>query len=245
MSASGGASPLKGYWEETKRPIYSLALVFPFLLIYEIGVLVLDPKVINGGDAIIRRILGMFSVHAAFVSAMVLLVVFIGWQIKSKASWRIDPRKLMLQYVESGLFAVLLFLFLGWLSMRLPNQILAGGVGGVRSHLLELVLYCGAGVYEELVFRVMLLGLLMLAFTKLWEMEKMHAAAASVLVGAVLFSLFHYVGGAEQFALNSFFQRTFAGIYFSAIYVTRSFGVAAASHALYDILVGVQYSAAG
>ena len=202
-------------------------------------------NVINGGDAIIQRILRMFSVHVAFASAVVLLICFVVWQVRTGASWRIDPRKLVIKFIESMFFAVILFLFLGWLSIHLPapGAVVCAGTDGrdpLDSPLMALVLYCGAGIYEELVFRVLLLGLLILVFTKLLHWEKAPAAAAAVVAGAILFSLFHYVGGAEGFHINSFLQRAFAGVYFAAIYVTRSFGVAAASHALYDILVGIQ-----
>lgn len=105
--------------------------------------------------------------------------------------------------------------------------------------LKDFVLYCGAGIYEELVFRVLLLGLLMLVFTKLFHMEHAYAAVWSTIMGAVIFSAFHHIGG-ERFALNPFSQRVFAGVFFSALYLTRSFGVAAASHAFYDIFVGLQ-----
>jgi membrane protease YdiL (CAAX protease family) len=99
-------------------------------------------------------------------------------------------------------------------------------------------LYCGAGVFEEFVFRVLLLGLLLLVLTRLLHMEHAYAAAWSVFMGAFIFSAFHHIGG-ERFELNIFLQRLFAGLYFSAIYYNRSFGVAAASHAMYDIVVGL------
>jgi hypothetical protein len=60
------------------------------------------------------------------------------------------------------------------------------------------------------------------------------------VVGAVVFAAFHYVGpAADDFSFGSFFQRSMGGLYFSALFVTRGFGVTAASHALYDILVGL------
>jgi hypothetical protein len=58
------------------------------------------------------------------------------------------------------------------------------------------------------------------------------------MLGAIIFSAFHHIGG-EPFAISPFLQRVFAGLYFSAIYFNRSFGIAAASHALYDVLVGL------
>lgn len=102
----------------------------------------------------------------------------------------------------------------------------------------DFVLFCGAGVYEELVFRVILLGLLLLVFTKLFHMEHAYAAVWATLLGAVIFSLFHHIGG-QAIVLSVFLQRLFAGLFFAAIYYNRSFGIAAASHSLYDVLVGL------
>ncbi len=87
----------------------------------------------------------------------------------------------------------------------------------------------------------MLLSLLMLVFTRLFHMEHAYAAVWSVGLGAVLFSAFHHIGGSEPFRWDYFVHRCVAGVFFSAIYTTRSFGVAVSGHALYDILVGLNY----
>ncbi len=106
--------------------------------------------------------------------------------------------------------------------------------------VLHFVLYCGAGVYEELVFRFMLLGILMLVLTRLMHMEHAYAAAWSVAIGAILFSAYHHFGQlGDKYEFNVFLQRLLCGLYFSALYYNRSFGVAAASHAMYDILIGL------
>jgi len=102
------------------------------------------------------------------------------------------------------------------------------------------VLYCGAGIYEELVFRGFLLGLLTLIFRWLSPKNKGMAAAAAAILGALLFSFFHYIGSAgDAFAFGSFLQRALGGLYFSVLFLTRGFGVTAAAHAIYDIFVGI------
>ena len=102
------------------------------------------------------------------------------------------------------------------------------------------MLYCGAGIYEELVFRGLLLGLLVLASSRLLHMKKTSAAVCSSLLAALLFALFHYIGPAgDRFAWGTFLQRAWGGLYFSALFVTRGFGVTAATHAFYDMLVGL------
>jgi len=191
----------------------------------------------NGADALIVRLLSMLSVHSIFASALVLLLCFIFWQLKSGASWKIDSGRLLGLFAESCLFALLLFFLTGWLSLHLSRASSPHGSPGV---IEKLVLYCGAGIYEELVFRGFLLGVLLLLFTGPARMKRVPAAIAATMLAALIFSSFHYIGATgDPFSLVSFLQRTFGGLFFSALFVTRGFGVTAASHALYDILVGL------
>ena len=58
------------------------------------------------------------------------------------------------------------------------------------------------------------------------------------MLSAFIFSLFHYFGPlGDRFQLASFTFRFVAGIVLAAIYRFRGFGVAAYTHALYDVLV--------
>lgn len=225
---------IKGYLKETRRPIYSAALVLPFLCVYHVGSILLRTTYINGADALIIRILSLFSVHSMFGSALVLAAAFTIWQLKTRASWKIKSGILLFSFLESICFALILVFAFGWIMARLSLA-----MGGRTSGLSSIVLYCGAGIYEELVFRALLLGILVAGFSYLFHMKKGAAAAAAVL-GALLFALFHYIGPAgDPFSFGSFFQRTLGGLFFSVLYVTRGFGITAASHAIYDILVGV------
>ncbi len=224
------------YLQETRRPVYSAALLLPFFLIYHSGTFFLKTTYINGADALIIRMLSALSVHSIFASALVLLTCFVIWQVRTRASWKLESGKLCLLFLESLAFALFLFVVFGWLSIHLSR---AAGTGS-RGPIEKLVLYCGAGIYEELVFRGFLLGALLLGFSRLLGFGKTAAAVCATLTGALLFSLFHYIGaGADKFTLASFGQRALGGLYFSVLFVTRGFGVTAASHALYDIVVGL------
>lgn len=232
------ASLLSKYLRETRRPIYSAALVFPFLAVYHLGTLLLHTTYINGADALIIRLLSLLSVNTMFASALVLMACFLAWQIGTRGKWTIDTPKLMLMFLESLAFALLLLLLFGWL---LTHSTMAGTrAEQPLGRLASLALYCGAGIYEELVFRGFLLGGLLLLLRKAFHVKSAAGTLLATLLAAVLFSLFHYIGSAgDPFTLASFLQRTIAGVYFSAVFVGRGFGVTAASHAIYDILVGL------
>jgi membrane protease YdiL (CAAX protease family) len=231
------ASAFKKYMKETRRPIYAAALVLPFFLAYHAGTIVLNTTHINGADALIIGILSVFSVRSIFASALVLLACFIVWQIRTRASWNIDPGKLALLFLESIFYAVLLLYGFGWL---LNNASFAAASGIKDGLAVRLVLYCGAGIYEELIFRWLLLSLLLFLFTRGFRANRMCAAIFATCLGALIFALFHYVGpGSDHFSRAGFIQRALGGLYFSILFITRGFGVAAASHAFYDILVGL------
>jgi membrane protease YdiL (CAAX protease family) len=229
------AMKFKGYLKETKRPVYSAALILPFLLLYHSGTFILHTTYINGADALIIRILSALSVHSMFGSLLILAICFTVWQLHTRASWKIKPGMLLFYFIESVCFALILLFAFGWLHTHLSFAM------GKKAHgLVNLVLYCGAGVYEELVFRGFLLGLLLIIFRRIFLKQPVISSTAAAIVGALLFSLFHYVGlSGDVFTLSSFFQRTIGGLYFSVLFLTRGFGVTAASHAIYDILVGI------
>jgi hypothetical protein len=57
----------------------------------------------------------------------------------------------------------------------------------------------------------------------------------AVVIGAVIFAAFHYIGPfGDPFELQSFTFRMLSGLAFSGLYVLRGFGVTAWTHALYD-----------
>jgi hypothetical protein len=64
------------------------------------------------------------------------------------------------------------------------------------------------------------------------------AGVVATVVGALIFSAFHYIGPyGDRFTLATFAFRAIAGVLFSALYLTRGFGITAWTHAIYDILL--------
>lgn len=226
---------IKGYWKETRKPVYSAALILPFLCIYHLGTLVLHTTYINGADALIIRILSSLSVHSMFGSALVLVAAFTIWQLRTRASWKINFTMLFFTLLESICFALVLLVAFSWVTIHWSLAAAAKGRG-----IAGFVLYCGAGIYEELVFRGFLLGALVALFSFGFHMKKATAASIAAVLGSLLFAAFHYLGASgDSFSFGSFMQRALGGLYFSVLFVTRGFGITAASHAIYDILVGL------
>ncbi|MCH8883777.1 MAG: CPBP family intramembrane metalloprotease [SAR324 cluster bacterium] len=94
----------------------------------------------------------------------------------------------------------------------------------------------GAGLFEEFLFRVILLNLLLMV-TRLVLAEWLSAVVA-ILAASFVFSLAHYIGPlGDAIDIHSFLFRWVAGLLFTVLYYLRGFGVTAYAHALYDIRV--------
>src|ERR1051325_4348301 len=97
------------------------------------------------------------------------------------------------------------------------------------------MLSLGAGLYEELFFRVLLVTALAAAGRIVLGLGARGAGIFATLVGAFVFSAFHYIGPyGDAFKLQSFVFRMLSGVAFSGLYLLRGFGITAWTHALYD-----------
>ena len=84
--------------------------------------------------------------------------------------------------------------------------------------ILVLFIYIGAGIYEELLFRVVLVGLLAWGAKRLLGWRPLHAGIAATVLGALIFSAFHYIGPyGDPLDVYSFIFRTIAGLFFSGL----------------------------
>jgi hypothetical protein len=115
------------------------------------------------------------------------------------------------------------------------------------SHLLaNIVTGIGAGIYEELIFRLILICVLMMLFQDVMGFEHKNSIILSVLISAALFSAHHHIVFVNgQVSLTAPFNRTvfgfrtIAGVYFAALFAIRGFGITAGTHAFYDIIATI------
>jgi membrane protease YdiL (CAAX protease family) len=231
------------YWNETRRPLNCLLFLLPLVIIYEVGVYRLGgdrPETIrNGADYWLRAsIPGHSPALTLFLPGLVLLAL-LAWQIYGKYSWNVSPRACKGMLAESILFAFVLVM-LGKVEQSLLLSLEPSSSMNLtrQASVNQAITYIGAGIYEEFLFRLCLLPLVYQALR--WSMTPRWATVLAVLGTSLLFSAAHYLGpGGEPFTLFSFVFRTTAGIYFSALFFLRGFGITVGCHASYDILVGI------
>ena len=101
-----------------------------------------------------------------------------------------------------------------------------------------IALALGAGVYEEFIFRVVLVSGCLFFLRDLLKLNSLVSVILSVLFASFIFSVFHYLGDfGEVFEVKSFLVRFGAGIFLSALYALRGYGITAYTHTFYDLIV--------
>jgi membrane protease YdiL (CAAX protease family) len=221
----------------------SLILVFPLFVLYQVGLLATG-GVRNGVD-FMTDLLMMLAGHNFwnyFLINMGVLVVFAGALVWLRKKGEFDPRLWPKVVGESTVYA---FFFgaavIGMMRGLGLDVLLASGAGPVEFGPFDsLVLSIGAGLYEEAVFRLLLMGGLFWVGVRKLSWPTWVSALIAVLISSFLFSAVHYVGSlADPFEMGSFIFRFFAGVLLAVIFYLRGFAVAVYTHAIYDIFVMV------
>lgn len=235
----------RNYLERSELPLTSLLFLLPLIAIYEIGTewYLTDP--VNGTRHIIAfnlltQFFDMFGAHGRHLPAVAVGVLLLAWHIARNDSWTLYPKTCVLMLFESIVMAVPLVIMGYAVMYYTPNIHLMATDAGGPSFTGLLVLNLGAGIYEELVFRLIAFTAISLLLIEVLKFRELTANIVMVGGSAVLFSLYHYLGD-EPFALPSFAFRTVAGLYFGAMFLVRGFGVTAGAHAAYDIFVTMQH----
>jgi hypothetical protein len=242
------------YWRDTRSPRYSLTFALPLLVLYEVLAFSLSRGEItgvrNGADVLLKSLfvtLGGPNGVTVFGALLVGGGAAMVWR-DYRRSGSIRPRYFAWMALESITYALVFGTVVGTLTVLLvPGMALIGNasrlaVGSLAqfSFPTQLMISLGAGIYEELLFRVLLVGGLAWIGSKVLGLRRSAAGLLAVALGALIFAAFHYIGPyGESFELGSFTFRAVAGLLFSGLYLLRGFGITAWTHALYDVFLAV------
>ncbi len=216
-----------GYLQTSELPLHSLIFLLPPLIIFELLAQFQSSSPI--AFHMLQRFFAALGATGRFIPALTLVGILLTWHVSRKDPWRIQIGTIWMMAIESiGLSLPLLILGVAAARWNVGSP--------VQNWRDDAVLSLGAGIYEELVFRLILMTLLMVLFADVLRMRQMWASLLMVWTSAILFALYHYLG-LETFQLRSFVFRTLAGVYFAVLFLTRGFGITSGCHISYDILV--------
>ncbi|MEM1445801.1 MAG: CPBP family intramembrane glutamic endopeptidase [Planctomycetota bacterium] len=243
---SARRNEITSYWERTQWPLQSLYFLLPLIIGYEIGAVLLAGDGTERLPAIYaERLLGrffeLFGVGGVYLPGVLAVGLLLTLHVMRGDPWKPEPKLYLGMTVESLLWALPLFVLgtlvsgtpqVAWMLSTLSQQTI--------DHLpipfaQGVVFSIGAGIYEELMFRVIAIALIHVLLDDLLALPKHIGQWGAIVGSALLFAAYHFVG-TEQFDAARFVFYALAGLYFAIIYVGRGFGVVAATHALYDVL---------
>jgi membrane protease YdiL (CAAX protease family) len=219
--------------------------LLPLLVTYECGLVWLggaDPAILrNGADTWLHWIIESFGLRQLYWTPLLLAGWFLVWSIVRRSDRPPDGMATCIgMAVESVGFALALVA----ISRSFGPYLRQFGITAVNGNaapdqVARAITFVGAGIYEEVLFRLVLFGGLV------WLLHEMQLfSAMTLLAGALglafLFASAHYAGPyGEPFSAPTFLFRAFAGLYFTALFQWRGFGIAMGTHAFYDVLAGI------
>lgn len=268
--SSAPAIGWRRYLRLSRTPVYGVLAALPLLALYDVLIALVNRgrtvTVRNGAEMLLGRALNAVGAPAALglTSLIVALGILFVVREQRRSPVPIDRRILAWMLGESALWAVLIGPAIGAVTAVLLSPLAdptrvgsliapaghssiplalaaqSAGSAGIGGPITRIALSLGAGLYEELVFRVLLVTAIAWAVRASGRTGPRGALAVAVLGSALLFSLAHYRPfnpAGEAFGIVTFVYRFVAGLAFSALYAGRGFGVAAWTHALYDVWV--------
>jgi len=224
----------RGYMAQSALPLASLVFILPALVLYEVGTqhFMTDPgterRII--ADNLLADFLSLFGANRPYLPALSVVGILLTWHIARNDAWKVSPMVLVGMLIESVLLAGPLILLSLVFSRYVPLFATAGHAAP------DIVLNLGAGIYEELLFRLIAFTLLNLLMVDLLRCPKRLSGLLIVLISAIGFSAYHYLGD-EQFVMHTFAFRTLAGIFFGFTFLIRGYGITAGAHASYDVIL--------
>lgn len=224
-------------------------------MLYEVGVIWWVGPYDISARRLLHTFFELFGVTGIYLPGLAVVVVLVCWHAARRDPWKPEPKLYALMGLESLLLALPLFIFMVALFREAPPQQSAMAAGELarlswgeatlnsssmgniaKDWRAGLVFSIGAGIYEELLFRLIAIALLHMLLVDVLAIPEQYGAIAAVTLSAVAFAMYHF-SEANPFDWARFAFYTAAGLYFAAVYMLRGFGIVAAVHALYDVML--------
>lgn len=227
---------LTKYLKTSAHPFYGAVTALVMLFFYEVFIILGNTASVvirNAPEAWLRSFLNLLGVSHYHISFVMITAALIAVPVFYRQGLEIRKWVFLGIVVESMILGAISGLLINLIIARL--FLAAGSFSG--SLLGDLGLAIGAGLFEELLFRVILTSLLIWICVRIIRLRWLSIAVA-VLIASFLFSVAHYVGSAgDPFEWYSFLFRFLAGLWFTTLYSIRGFAVVCLSHAFYDIYI--------
>ena len=235
-----------GYLAESRTFAMAAVSILPLMLVYHWGIIQSGYGERNLAQVWLEGPLQVVGLHAAHLLNVALAIALLAVLWRSGKARSFSLFTVVGIVGEATFYAALLYKGAPALAALLDKRAssLAFAVHW-RAHA-PLCLALGAGVYEELFFRLLMVGGGTLLLSKVFMWDRWLSLAVMLLVSSLLFAAAHYVGPlGERFESYSFLYRAVCGMLLGVVFLTRGLGVAVWTHAIYNALVLAQQAAHG
>ncbi|MDR4508264.1 MAG: CPBP family intramembrane metalloprotease [Candidatus Brocadiaceae bacterium] len=227
---------MKVYLYRSKNLASSFLFILPLLILYEVGIALQGSSMKNVGDVIIKTPLTLFGKNGSLIFNSLVLIFLVISIFYIEKEYQFSSLIFIPMLVESIVYAIFLGFGMGLFVYKvLFPYTLANPFS--TTVWMSIILSVGAGVYEEIVFRLLLISALYFIFTNLLKVSKPMGATISVLAGGLIFTVIHYIGvSSDLYTPANFTFRLLSGVILSVIFLFRGLGIAVYTHAVYDVL---------
>jgi membrane protease YdiL (CAAX protease family) len=238
------------YWDAVRRPLQILAFLLPLIILYEFALVFVLQSQENVRTVLAHRyLLDFFDAFriaprgALHLGGIAIVVVLLVWHVLERRPWRVSIRVCGIMAAES--LALTLPLIVLW---QVIARAAAAEFGPAAEPPLlqglnlwsKVGISIGAGLYEELLFRMLLIAVIHTLLVDVGKASDKLGAGIAILVSAAAFTAYHRLGSSSEMAFLFL-----AGVYFGCVYVIRGFGIVVGTHAFYDILTVALLAGAG
>ncbi|MCD4657730.1 MAG: CPBP family intramembrane metalloprotease [Planctomycetes bacterium] len=238
------------YFKQTETFFVSMMFILPMLVLYEVGLFLLNPPYQNGIGAIFKiliRTMGTrFDTTSIIVINSIVILILIIAYFRSKKTGGIRALYFFTMLIESTAYAIVLamfaFLFTNiskFAHEYLNLSVLIATDSAIYNKLTHVVYAIGAGLYEEIFFRLGLLNLLLLIISHKISKTKVSSSAllSALLISSILFAFAHGIGDASALSWKPMLFRTISGMFFGIVFILRGLSVAVYMHIIYDLII--------
>lgn len=231
---------IKEYLFRSRQLANSFIFILPLLVLYEVGIALYGSTIKNSADVMVKTPLAFLGRYGSLTFNMMIVIIFFAAVFKLEKEHKLKLAIYIPMFLESFIYAIFLGPVVGNAVGYIMHRFLAAPMTSGTG--MQIILSVGAGVYEEIVFRFLLLGALNLLFSRILNMRKAAGIVLSIIIASTIFSAIHYIGSlSDTFTSGSFMFRFLAGALLSTIYIFRGLGVAVYTHAIYDVLLVLDF----
>ncbi len=173
-------------------------------------------------------------VFMVFAGGAIIIIVLFTWHLFKNQPWSVKPNVLVGIPLEGALWAIPLLLIAPLFTVSVLAA--APTASGLESlPMMDRVLVSiSAGLYEELLFRMVGIALLHALFVDLCRMRNLDGTLLAILGSAIAFAWYH---DPSLDAPAAAFFYLLAGLELGILFVVRGFAIAVWTHVLYNTVI--------